>query len=94
METNLEKEIVLTDNGKELLSYWQTHDSVYVGKDLTELTGIKGIYSVINSLMRNGLVEEDEPITRPFTNSKGVTSDKIYKTYKMTDAGRKFVINN
>ena len=52
----MKEQIVLTDNGKVLLTYLQAHDQVHVGKDLIELTGIKGIYPVLNSLVRNGLV--------------------------------------
>lgn len=88
----MKEQIVLTDNGKVLLTYLQSHDQVHVGKDLIELTGIKGIYPVLNSLVRNGLVEPCESITRAFTNSKNETKDKSYKTYQLTEKGRNFII--
>jgi len=82
--------INLTDNGKVVLGYMQEHDQVFVGKDLIDLTGIKGIYPVLNSLVKKGLVEAGDPISRDFTNNKGETQLKEYKTYRLTDAGRAF----
>ena len=82
--------IVLTDNGKRVLAFMQEHDEVLVGKDLIDMTGIKGIYPVLNSLIKNGLVEPDADVVRDFTNNKGVTAPHNYKTYKLTDAGRAF----
>ena len=58
------------------------------------LTGIRGIYPVLNSLVRHGLVENAEPVTRDFTNNKGETKPKDYKTYRLTEFGRKFSVNN
>jgi len=85
-------EITLTDNGKRVLGFMQAHDEVLVGKDMIEMTGIKGIYPVLNSLIKHELVEQADPVVRPFTNNKGETKDKEYKTYRLTDAGRAFSI--
>ena len=85
--------IILTDNSKRVLIYMQEHDEVLVGKDLIELVGIKGIYPVLNSLIKHGLVVNAESVVRPFTNNKGETKDKEYKTYALTDAGRAFQID-
>lgn len=82
--------IILTDKGISVLWFLQDHDQVWVGKDLIELTGVKGIYPVLNSLIRNGLVEKDEDIVRDFTNNKGETQPKTYKTFKLTELGRAF----
>lgn len=84
--------ITLTDNGKRLLVFLQDHDQVWVGKDLIEHTGIKGIYPVLNSLKKHGLIEENAPVTRDFTNNKGETKPKDYKTYGLTDMGRAFTL--
>lgn len=81
-------EIILTDNGKRVLAYMQDHDTVLVGKDMIDETGIKGIYPVLNSLIKKGLVEQDTPVIRDFTNNKGETKPKEYKTYRLTDKGR------
>lgn len=83
-------DIILTDNGKILLKYMQSNDQVHVGKDLIDLTGIKGIYPVLNSLIRNGLVIQAKPLSRNFTNSKGEIQLKEYKTYQLTDKGRSY----
>ena len=87
-------EIILTDKGKLLLKYMQSHDEVLVGKDLIDFTGIKGIYPVLRSLVSKKLVEECEPVTRNFTNIKGETKPKEYKTSRLTDFGRKFSIED
>lgn len=90
----MDDKIILTDNGKKVLVFMQTHDSTLVGKDMIEMTGIKGIYPVLNSLIRHGLIESGEPVTRDFTNSKGDTKPKDYKTYRLTEFGRKFSVND
>lgn len=84
--------ITLTDNGKRVLGFMQSHDEVWVGKDMIDMTGIKGIYPVLNSLVKHGLVEMADPVVRDFTNNKGETKPKEYKTYRLTDNGRAFII--
>lgn len=84
--------IILTDNGNKLLDYLQRNDRVFVGKDLIDLTGIKGIYPVLNSLIKHGLVQPCEPEMRDFTNNNGKTFPKEYKTYSLTDKGRAYQI--
>ena len=90
----MDDKIILTDNGKKVLVFMQDHDLTLVGKDMIEMTGIKGIYPVLNSLIRHGLIENGEPVTRDFTNSKGDTKPKDYKTYRLTEFGRKFSVND
>lgn len=85
-------EIILTDNGKKVMSYLQDHDEVYVGKDLIELTNVVGIYPVLRSLVNKGLVQMCEPIKRDFVNNKGETQVKEYKTYSLTDLGRNYKV--
>ena len=85
-------EIILTDNGKVVLAYMQHNDTVLTGKEIGELANVKGIYSVLNSLIRRELVSADQPVERPFTNNKGVKTMKEYKTYKLTEKGRTFKI--
>lgn len=89
----MDDKIVLTDNGKKVLDYMQSHDRLLVGKDLAEETGIKGIYPVLNSLVNKELVEKGEPEVRDFTNNKGETKPKEYKTYQLTEKGRALEIN-
>ena len=94
LKSNIKNKTGLTDNGKKVLVFMQDHDSTLVGKDMIEMTGIKGIYPVLNSLIRHGLIESGEPVTRDFTNSKGDTKPKDYKTYRLTEFGRKFSVND
>jgi hypothetical protein len=82
--------IVLTDNAKAVLEFMQANDRVLVGKDMIEMTGIKGIYPVLNSLIKKELVEQAEPVMRDFTNNKGETKPKEYKTYRLTELGRNY----
>lgn len=89
----MDNKITLTDNGKRVLAYMQEHDEVLVGKDMIDLTGVKGIYPVLNSLIKHGLVEKADSVIRDFTNNKGETKPKDYKTYVLTDAGRAFILD-
>ena len=84
--------IILTDKGNQLLDYMQKNDRVFVGKDLIDLTGIQGIYPVLNSLIKKGLVVQCEPQIRDFTNKEGKTFPKEYKAYGLTDMGRAYQI--
>lgn len=89
----MDNKITLTDNGKRVLAYMQEHDEVLVGKDMIDLTGVKGIYPVLNSLIKHGLVEKADSVIRDFTNNKGEIKPKDYKTYVLTDAGRAFILD-
>ena len=82
--------IVLTDNAKAVLEFMQAHDEVLVGKDMIDMTGIKGIYPVLKKKKKKGLVEQADPVMRDFTNNKGETKPKEYKTYKLTELGRNY----
>ncbi len=89
--------IILTDNGKKVLIYLQeTHrlnsNLDIVGKDIGEATNIKGVYSVLESLVRRNLVEKGQPVERLFTNNKGETKPKMYQTYRITQFGLLFKI--
>ena len=85
-------EFILTDNGKKVLSYMQKKNSTVVGKDMGEELEMKGIYLVLKSLIKHELVTNDATITRDFTNNKGETKPKEYKTYKLTDLGKNYII--
>lgn len=90
----MEQQIILTDNGKKVLRYMQNHDETLVGKDMVNTTGVSGVYAVLYSLIRKGLVENADPITRDFTNNKGITKPKDYQTYRLTTFGRNFRIED
>ena len=88
----MEDKIILTDNGKIVLAYMQKNDEILVGKDIGDKIGIKGIYPVLTSLVNKGLVRKEEPVQREFTNAKGESKLKDYKTYQLTDKGRIYQI--
>lgn len=91
----MEKEKVLpplTDNSKKVLAFLQENDSEWVGSDLAEASGVKGVFPVLNSLIKRGLVVKGAGLTRPFTGKDGATADHDYKTYLLTEAGRDFII--
>lgn len=83
-------EFNLTDNVKKALRFLQENDQEWLGSDLAEATGIKGIHPVMNSLVNKGLAAKGKTV-RPFTNKQGVTADKEYVTYMLTDDGRAYV---
>lgn len=86
------EQFILTDNGKKVLSYMQKKNTTVVGKDMGEELEMKGIYLVLKSLIKKELVTNDVTITRDFTNNKGETKPKEYKTYKLTDLGKNYII--
>jgi hypothetical protein len=80
----------LTENTLAALRFLQGHDQEWVGADLADGSGIKGIHPVMNALVKRGLVTKGS-VVRPFTNKKtGITADKEYVTYALTAAGRSF----
>lgn len=82
----------LTDNSIAALSFMQDNDSEWVGADLGDAANVKGIHPVMNALVKRGLIVKGSTI-RPFTNKKtGVTLNKEYVTYALTDAGRSYRI--
>lgn len=86
------EQFILTDNGKKVLSYMQKKNTTVVGKDMGEELEMKGIYLVLKSLIKKELVTNDVTIVRDFTNNKGETKPKEYKTYKLTDLGKNYII--
>jgi predicted ArsR family transcriptional regulator len=89
----MKEKIILTDNGERLLSFLQKNNSTWTGKELEAITGIKGIYFVINSLTRNGLVEYVDNVDKEVINCKGEKVIRPYKAYHLTEKGRSFIIN-
>ena len=82
------KIIVLTDNCMTLLQFLQNNDHVWIGKELYDTLNMPGIYSVINSLIRNGLVQYCGDTVCEVPDKNGNICSRTYKTYSLTDAGR------
>lgn len=86
----IKNETLLTDNCKTVLSFLQENDKEWVGSDLSEACGVKGIHPVCNSLVKRGFVQKGS-VEREFTNKKGETAIKPYVTYSLTDLGRDYI---
>ena len=82
----------LTDNCIKALSFLQQHEGEWVGSDLADAAGIKGIHPVMNSLVIRKLAAKGA-VVREFTNSKGITMPKEYVTYYLTDAGKNYIFD-
>lgn len=85
--------IVLTEKALIALTFLQGADGALPGSDIADATGLnpQGIHGVLNSLVKKGLVAKGEPVIRAFTNKAGLTEDKPYVTYYVTEAGADFV---
>lgn len=86
-------ETKMTDNCKKALAFLREdgNDKTWVGSELSAASGIKGIFPVMNSLFKRGLVTKGT-VSKDFTNKAGVTAAKDYVTYTLTDAGRAYEI--
>ena len=74
----MDNNFILTPNCRTLLSFLYKNEETFVGKDLIDLVGIKGIYPVLRSLCDKGLVAKQTPITREFVGKDGkVTGLKV-----------------
>lgn len=92
-DCTLMDKIILTEKAAIALSFLQGADGALPGADIAEATGLnpQGIHGVLNSLVRRGLVAKGDKVVRPFTNKAGLTEDKEYVTYYVTEAGADFV---
>lgn len=89
----MSNKIILTDNGKVLLSFFQRNDMDWTGEELQMITEIQWIRPAINFLIQNGLIEENSEDTyKDFLDREGKITAKAYKTYHLTDMGRSFII--
>lgn len=91
----MDNKIILTDNGKLLLSFFQNNDLGidWTAEELQMITDISWIRPAIDSLIRNGLIEENSEATyKDFLTREGKLTIKAYKTYHLTDMGRSFII--
>lgn len=92
-----EKAINLTEKSALVLGFLQANEGGYFGDQIAEATELnpRGIHGVLNSLVKNGLVEKEKAmreviVTDKEGNEKPV--EKEYTVYSLTDAGANFVI--
>lgn len=88
--------ITLTDNCKKVLKYMQEkskdNQNIFIGKEMSEKLNIYGIYPCLETLIRKKLIINFIPALLPFTNYRGEIKMKEYKTYSLTEKGKKFTI--
>ena len=88
--------ITLTDNEKEVLKYMQenfkNNQNIFIGKEMSEEIDVPGIYCQLETLIRKKLIINFIPALLPFTNYRGEIKMKEYKTYSLTEKGKKFII--
>ena len=56
----MDEKIILTDHGKKVLTFMQSHTDLTVGKDIGAATGVGGIYAVLNSLINKAFNIKNE----------------------------------
>ncbi len=77
----------LTPKSELVVSTLRAADEPVVGLDLGEQLGMKGIYGILTSLIKKGLVEIVDTVERIVPNAKGENVVREYKRYALTDKG-------
>lgn len=80
---------ILTPGCKTVLEFLQENEREYwVGVDIAAKLGVKGIYSMLNSLIKKGYVINGDVEEREIIEKNGKRSVYPYVTYKLTQKGR------
>jgi predicted ArsR family transcriptional regulator len=82
--------ITLTAKTASVLSFLQANDGPYFGDEIAEAVGLnpRGIHGVLNSLVKNGLIEKGEA-ERPISVD-GNDVVRSFKVYNLTAMGEAF----
>jgi predicted ArsR family transcriptional regulator len=85
--------ITLTGKTASVLSFLQANDGQYFGDEIAAAVGLnpRGIHGVLNSLVKNGLIEKDE--TERTISIDGVDVTRAYKVYFLTPKGETFDVD-
>jgi DNA-binding MarR family transcriptional regulator len=85
--------IKVTENGAIALTFLQSAERPMTGSEIAEATGLNstGVHGVLNALVKNGLVAKGEPVTQSVVNRKGLTEERSYVTYFVTELGSEYV---
>jgi DNA-binding MarR family transcriptional regulator len=88
------EKITLTANGILALSFLQQNDGAFTGAQIAEATGLnkQGVHGVLNSLVKKGLVIKGDAVIQPVINREGLTEERSYVTYVLTDLGAEFIV--
>ncbi len=84
--------IKVTDNGAIALTFLQSADRPMTGSEIAQATGLNstGIHGVLNALVKSLLVAKGESVTQSVVNRKGLTEERLYVTYFVTDLGSEY----
>jgi DNA-binding MarR family transcriptional regulator len=86
--------ITLTANGALALSFLQQNEGAFTGAQIAEATGLnkQGVHGVLNGLVKKGLVIKGDAVVMPVVNREGLTEERSYVTYVLTDLGAEFIV--
>jgi predicted ArsR family transcriptional regulator len=82
--------ITLTAKTASVLSFLQANDGPYFGDEIAEAVGLnpRGIHGVLNSLVKNGLIDKSESERTILVDGNDVT--RAFKAYTLTTLGQSF----
>lgn len=88
------KERPLTEKASAVLSYLRGIDGALTGADIAAATDInpQGIHGVLNGLVKRGLVAKGDKVVLSVVNKDGLTEQREYVTYFVTEAGHDFAL--
>lgn len=84
------QKITLTAKTASVISFLQANHGPYFGDEIAAAVGLnpRGIHGVLNSLVKNGLIEKVD--TERTISTDGVDIVKSYKSYVLTPQGETF----
>jgi predicted transcriptional regulator len=84
------QKITLTAKTASVISFLQANHGPYFGDEIAAAVGLnpRGIHGVLNSLVKNGLIEKVD--TERTISTDGVDVVKSYKSYVLTPQGETF----
>lgn len=87
------KKIELTEKAALALEFLQGAEGNLTGAQIAEATGLnpRGVHGVLNSLVKHGLIDKGDKVAMSVVNKDGLTEERLYVTYFVTEAGASFI---
>jgi predicted transcriptional regulator len=87
------EKITLTAKTASVISFLQANHGTYFGDEIAAAVGLnpRGIHGVLNSLVKNDLIEKVD--TERTISTDGVDVVKEYKAYNLTPKGETFDVD-
>lgn len=81
-----------SDKGMVVLEFLRTQESPLTGLEIAEATGFNqlGIHGILKPLVNEGLVSKSDKIRMTRTNKAGLSVEKDYVGYAITEAGMNY----